>query len=129
MQEWRIAGLEWQDIDFKGNFVMVRRQRVLGRVQSTKTSSTRRIDLSSTLVDALKKLKLRRKEQWLAKGQTEIPPWVFLRLRGKPVEMHYVKRRQIRKCLEKAGLRRIRVHDLHTFATLLIINGEPIAYV
>jgi len=32
--------------------------------------------------------------------------------------------------LEKAGLKKIRFHDLrHTFATLLIQNGEPIAYV
>ena len=34
------------------------------------------------------------------------------------------------KCLEKAGLRRIRFHDLrHSFASLLIQNGEPLAYV
>ena len=34
------------------------------------------------------------------------------------------------KCLEKAGLRRIRFHDLrHTFASLLIQNGEPLTYV
>jgi len=76
------------------------------------------------------KLKLRRKEQCLAKGQTEIPQWVFLSPRGKCVDMHDVKGRHFRRCLEKAGLRRIRFHDLrHTFATLLIQNGEPIAYV
>jgi integrase len=32
--------------------------------------------------------------------------------------------------LEKAGLRRIRIHDLrHTFASLLLQNGESIVYV
>ncbi len=44
--------------------------------------------------------------------------------------MHNVKSRHFFKCLEKAGLRRIRFHDLrHTFASLLIQNGESLAYV
>ena len=44
--------------------------------------------------------------------------------------MPNLKSRHFHPCLEKAGLRRIRFHDTrHTFATLLIQNGEPIAYV
>ena len=38
--------------------------------------------------------------------------------------------RHLHKCLEKAGLRKIRFHDLRqAFATLLIQNGENLAYV
>jgi integrase len=44
--------------------------------------------------------------------------------------MYNVKNRYFHKCLTKAGLRRIRFHDLrHTFASLLIQNGESLAYV
>ena len=44
------------------------------------------------------------------------------------MDMQDLKKRKFRKYLEKAGLLRIRFHDLrHTFAILLIINGEPIA--
>ena len=46
------------------------------------------------------------------------------------MDMHNVKNRHFFKCMEKAGLRRIRFHDLrHTFASLLIQNGESLAYV
>jgi len=41
-----------------------------------------------------------------------------------------LKNRHFYRCLEKAELRRIRFHDLrHTFATLLLQNGESLAYV
>ena len=59
-----------------------------------------------------------------------MPTGRFLSPRGKPVAKYDLKRRQFRKCPVKTGLRPIRFHDLHhTFAALLIQNGEPIAYV
>jgi integrase len=46
------------------------------------------------------------------------------------VQLRPTKNRHFLKCLTKAGLRTIRFHDLrHTFASLLIQNGEPLAYV
>ena len=41
-----------------------------------------------------------------------------------------MKARYLKKLLAKAGLRSIRFHDLrHTFASLLLAQGEPVTYV
>ncbi len=88
------------------------------------------MDLSDALLYTLTELKKQRKEEWLAKGYNEIPPWVFCNLEGNPLDPFNLKYRHFQKCLEQCGLRRIRFHDLrHTFASLLIQNGEPLAYI
>ena len=103
---------------------------VRGKVTTTKTDRTRRVDLSDALLYALTELKKQRKEEWLAKGYNEIPLWVFCNLEGNPLDPFNLKYRHFQKCLEQCGLRRIRFHDLrHTFASLLIQNGEPLAYI
>src|SRR5262249_31492801 len=114
-----------------------------GRVEKTKTDQIRRVDVSDALLHELQSLKRKRQAEYLARGKNEIPDWVFLgngrlkkggkdgeRNEGQQLEMYNVKNRYFHKCLERAGLRRIRFHDLrHTFASLLIQNGESLAYV
>ena len=49
---------------------------------------------------------------------------------GNHLDPDHLRKRCFYKCLEKAGLRRIRFHDLrHTFASLLLAQGESLAYV
>jgi integrase len=44
--------------------------------------------------------------------------------------MNNVKARYFKRALRKAGLRDIRFHDLrHTYASLLLAQGEPVTYV
>jgi len=130
MRTGELVGLQWIDIDFFGKFITVRRAVVRRRIVETKTDKIRKIDLSDALAAELKKLKRHRKEEWLAKGHTEIPKWVFCAENGNFMDPYNLKDRYFYKCLEKAGLRRIRFHDLrHTFATLLLQNGESLAYV
>ena len=140
------AGLQWGDFDFNSKFVIVRRTVTPdGRIENTKTDRVRRVDLSDELVAALKDLRRRRKAEYLNRGKNEIPEWVFLspgritydeegkpvgREEGKRVDMHNVKSRAFRLVLEKAGLRRIRLHDLrHSYASILISAGVSPAYV
>jgi integrase len=101
--------------------------------------------MSDAVAAELQAMKKKRKAEYLAKGSNTIPEWVFMsrgRLlkpdkpgeekRGDPerVDMHNVEVRHFVKCLAKAGLRRIRFHDLrHTFATLLLMQGESPVYV
>ena len=93
--------------------------------------------MSDTLTAELHALKKRRLEEYLAKQADEetgekppFPEWVFCNRAGNPLEYYNLKHRHFEKCLEKAGLRRIRFHDLrHTLASLLIQNGESLAYV
>jgi integrase len=55
---------------------------------------------------------------------------VFCNEEGNPLDGDNLRHRVFYKVLAKAGLRRIRFHDLrHTFASLLIQNGESLTYV
>jgi integrase len=125
-----LTALQWPDIDFHGKFLIVRRNYSHGRLKMPKNGKTRRVDLSDTLLTALEQLKRKRKECWLTQGQNEIPLWVFANSKGNLHDMQNIKNYYFFKCLERAGLRRIRFHDLrHTFASLLIQNGESLSYV
>ena len=131
MRSGEIVGLQWGDIDFKGKFIIVRRAISQNRrVCATKNNRIRRVDISDDLLVALQDLRRQRQEAWLSKGHNEIPLWVFCNRQGHTEEMANVRSRHFEKCLTKAGLRHIRFHDLrHTFASLLIQNGESLAYV
>ena len=130
MRTGELVGLQWADVDFFGKFITVRRNIVRRRINPTKNSKIRRIDMSDALLDMLKALKQKRREQWFAKGENSIPKWVFCATNGNFMDPYNMKDRYFYSCLEKAGLRRIRFHDLrHTFASLLIQAGHPLAYI
>ena len=66
----------------------------------------------------------------LKKGWGNLPEWVFCNEHGGPVDGDNLRHRVFYKLLSKAGLRRVRFHDLrHTFASHLLQQGESPAYV
>src|SRR5262249_16690561 len=82
------------------------------------------------LTDTLKALLVERKRETLQNGWGEVPSLVFVSEQGTMLDGDNIRHRAFLTVLKGAGLRRIRIHDLrHTFASLLIQNGESLAYV
>ena len=138
------AGLQWSDLDQKNRTLLVRRQITRGKKGKPKTRRKRAVDVSTVLLSELQKLKTARKTEYLALGKSEIPESIFLSpgdiewSEGKQVgrkdrghvDMDNFRNRVFWKACDKAKIRRRRVHDTrHTFASLLLSNGEPLKYV
>jgi integrase len=122
--------LQWGDIDFSGRFIKIQRTFSRGKVDTPKSGKSRDVDMSMQLKQVLEALRRRRKIETTEKGCPRLPEWVFVGETGNHVDGDNWRKRIFDKSLEKAGLRKIRIHDLrHTFASLLIQAGESLAYV
>ena len=125
-----LLAVQWGDLDFNGGFIEVRRAWVRGELKAPKSGKSRRVDMSIQLMDTLKRLMTSRKEEALKKGWKSVPEWVFCNEEGGPLDKDNLRKRVFYKCLEKAGVRRVRFHDLrHTYASLLLQQGESPQYV
>jgi len=130
MRYAEIFGLAWKDIDLDKRFIHVRQQlvRTKGefRLTEPKTKSSERvISLPESLVAPLRRHKAEQAQQKLLIGPTYNPDGlVCCRPEdGQPYSATPV-RRKFDSLLDKAGLPRIRIHDLrHTVATLLLEQG------
>lgn len=123
-------GLKWEDIDFNTGRLTI--QRALQRqhgvgfvlVEPKTERSRRTVHLAGGTVIALRGRRKRQLEERLVAG----PLWedmalAFTTPTGGPIEAWRVNE-LFHKALERAGLPRIRVHDLrHTAATLLLAQG------
>jgi len=120
-------GLQWQDVDFERRFITIERGLSKGKLETPKNGQSRKVDMSKQLASTLKDLHHHRKIETLHRGLKKMPEWVFVNMFGKPYHESH-PRRTFYKALEKAGLRKIRIHDLrHTYATLRISKGDNIA--
>jgi integrase len=124
--------LQWRDVDFVGKYISVERNLVRGVIGTPKNNCTRRVDLSNQLYEMLQALRLQAEEACLQTGTAaDMLPrlWVFTNAEGSPLDDSKVRKALKRVCF-RAGLRHRRVHDLrHSFASLLIQDGQSLAYV
>ncbi|OGK77199.1 MAG: hypothetical protein A2X52_02795 [Candidatus Rokubacteria bacterium GWC2_70_16] len=120
MRRGELLGLKWEDIDFGGHRVHVRRSLWRGKLVTPKSRRSRRaIDLAPTLKAAL---------GWLRGGFTG--EMVFTSPDGQLIDPDNFSHRDWARVLRRSTLRRIRFHDLrHTYASLLTAQGAHPKYI
>jgi integrase len=130
MRQGELLALRWHDVDLDGATLQVRASVHYTKggyiFDEPKTKySRRRIALSRVAIEALREHRTRQLPERLALG----PAWedldlVFPNTVGKPIDGVNLLPRDFRPLLERAGLPRMRFHDLrHTAATLLLGRG------
>jgi integrase len=125
MRLGELQGLKWADLDFEKRLINVDKSWRHGKITSTKNRRIRKVDVSRHLAETLRALK---KTQWMkyAKATEPVPQWVFARS-SSDVLSSAALRKALNVCLEKAGIRRIRIHDLrHSYATIRLLKGHNI---
>ena len=132
-----MIALKWGDIQFGENeddphrYILVQHNYVRGQFTTPKSKKSRRVDLSRQLRQVLLDLRDQRLLEAFTQDKANITDdLVFPSRVGtvlNPADLvHYF----FLPCVERAGLRRIRFHELrHTFGSLLIQDGAPITYV
>lgn len=119
-------GLAWADVDLRAGTATIRRQlsEVRNRLSFTepKTQTARRtVDLPAFVAEALRA----HEERMGAEGHLlNDQLLVFVDSEGHPLRRSNIRRRSFEPLLRRAGLPRVRLHDLrHTAATLHLRNG------
>ncbi len=122
--------LQWIDLNLPEREIRVERAFSHGRIETPKAGHGRTVDMSQQLSRALKRLQIERATEKLRRGWPEMPAWVFCNSAGKPLDAARV-RKVFRRILKAAKLpSHFRPHGLrHTFASLLLQQGESPAYV
>ncbi|MBI4635684.1 MAG: site-specific integrase [Candidatus Rokubacteria bacterium] len=120
MRRGELLGLKWEDIDLEGHRIHVRRALWKGKFVTPKSRRSRRsIDMAPALREALGRLPSR------FRGEL-----VFCTPTSTPLDADNLMHRDFPRALRRAGLRRIRFHDLrHTFTSLLIAQGAHPKYI
>jgi integrase len=131
MRQGELLGLRWRDIDFVLGAATVQQTfyRLGGEqlFRTPKTPASRRtVEFSPTVVDELRKVRASQASVRCGLGSAyEEYDLVFCQRNGKPLHAHNVIQRDFRRVIARAGVPRVRFHDLrHCHATHLLRQGE-----
>lgn len=137
MRQGELLALRWADVILDGEAVVT----VRGSLQRTREGlcvmepktrdSMRAVAIGQVAAEALRRHRARQAQERLLLGDE----WanfdlVFPNHFGRFQEAGAFVARDFRPLLARAGLRRVRFHDLrHTFATLQLVSGQPVKIV
>jgi integrase len=117
LRRGELLALTWRDIDLSGRLVRVRASYAGGVVTTPKSGKVRSVPMAPRVADALVGLRLR--ERWTAEDDLVFPGELGGHLDASAL------RRRYSSALARAGLRRLRFHDLrHTFGTRMIGEAD-----
>jgi integrase len=120
LRQGELLGLRWEAVDFVAGLVHVRSNFTGGKEKVPKGKRVRSVPMMPDVVTTLATLK----EREHFTGDEDL---VFVNEVGNHVD-HFELRKRYYAALEKAGLRRIRFHDLrHAFGTAAITKLDPYA--
>ena len=122
-RQGELLGLKWKDIDWENNQIHIQRTFNNGEWYRPKTNaSNRKIDIGPSTMKSLK--------EWRLASVIGEHDLVFSTKSGQPINHNNLVNRYFYPALKIAGLNKIRFHDLrHTYASLLIEQGENIKYI
>jgi integrase len=137
LRRGELVALQWGDIQFgrdeddPNRFIVVQHNYVRREHTTTKSKKSRRVDLSRELRKSSLDLRDKRLLEAFLKGKENIADdLVFPSPDGAILDPDNLYHRYFQPVLTKAGLRKIRLHDLrHTFGSLLLQNGATLVYV
>jgi integrase len=137
LRRGELVALQWGDVQFgrdeddPNRFMVVQHNYVRREHTTTKSKKSRRVDLSRDLRKSLLELRDKCLLQAFLKGKQDISEdLVFPSPDGAILDPDNLYHRYFQPVLTKAGIRKIRLHDLrHTFGSLLIQSGASIVYV
>lgn len=136
MRQGELLALRWSDVDLETRTVRVRATLMVTKggfefAEPKSARSRRQISLTLTAIAALRRHRAGQLEERLGAGSS----WtdhdlVFASEIGGPLDGSNILRRSFHPLLHRAGLPRVRFHDLrHSAATLMLSRGVPLKIV
>ena len=117
LRRGELIALRWRDVDFTASRIRVCTSFAGGQLTAPKSGKVRSVPLAREVASVLALLSQR--EHWTGDDDLVFPGELGSYLDGSALRRRYLE------ALERAGLRRLRFHDLrHTFGTAMIAKAD-----